>query len=66
MDNKNYMNKQQAKALKIYLILNDMTVSEFAKRLGVSQSFLSFVINGKKAITTNLIKKFRENGFELW
>ena len=65
MNNKSYMNTQQAKALKIYLILNDMTVSEFAKKLGVSQSFLSFVINGKKALTTNLIKKFRENGFEL-
>ena len=59
------MNKQQAKALKIYLTLNDMTVSEFAKKLGVSQSFLSFVMNGKKALTNNLIKKFRENGFEL-
>ena len=66
MNNKSYMNTQQAKALKIYLILNDMTVSEFAKKLGVSQSFLSFVINGKKKLTDNLIKKFRENGFELW
>lgn len=35
-------------------VLNDMTVTEFAKRLGVSRVALSRVVNGRAAVSAEL------------
>lgn len=39
------------KALQHYLIDNDLTQAEFAEKLGISVSFFSEMMNGRKGIS---------------
>lgn len=49
----------------IYLTKRLMKMSEFANECGISLTLLSLVVNGKRAITKDLMKKFKEKGFNL-
>lgn len=41
------------------------SMREFAQNCDISVTLLSMIVNGKRAITLNVLKKFEENGFKV-
>ena len=48
------------KALQHYLIDHDLTQGDFAKTLGISISYLSELLNGRKSISLNILFSIAE------
>ena len=48
-----------------FLLENHTKMNDFATLCGITLAYLSLVINGKRAITPSLMKKFEENGFKV-
>lgn len=48
------------KALQHYLIDHDLTQYDFAKMLGISDSYLSELMNGRKSISLNILFSIAE------
>ena len=48
------------KALQHYLIDHDLTQGDFAKTLGISTSYLSELLNGRKGIPLNILFSIAE------
>lgn len=48
------------KALQHYFIDHDLTQAEFAKKLGISTSFFSELMNGRKSISLNILFSIAE------
>ena len=48
-----------------FLWQSHTSMKDFAELCGVSLSYLSLIINGKRAITNDMIDIFAKNGFEL-
>lgn len=48
------------KALQHYLIDHDLTQADFAKMLGISISYLSELLNGRKSISLNILFSIAE------
>ena len=40
-------------------------MADFAEKCGISLSYLSLIVNGKRAITKALLKKFAKHGFKV-
>ncbi len=54
----NYMLNK--KAVKHYLIDHDLTQGDFAKTLGISTSYLSELLDGRKGIPLNILFSIAE------
>ena len=50
--------------LAIWLITNEMNQADLANKLNLSETYISLVINGKRPVTEELKKKFKEIGYE--
>lgn len=48
------------KALQHYLIDHDLTQGDFAKTLGISSSYLSELLNGRKSISLSVLFSIAE------
>jgi len=48
-----------------FLTQNGMMMTTFANKCDISLSLLSLIINGKRAITKNVIDEFGKNGFKV-
>lgn len=48
------------KAIQHYLIDHDLTQGDFAKTLGISTSYLSELLNGRKGIPLNILFSIAE------
>lgn len=48
------------KALQHYLIDHDLTQGDFAKTLGISTSYLSELLNGRKSISLSVLFSIAE------
>lgn len=48
------------KVLQHYLIDHDLTQGDFAKTLGISTSYLSELLNGRKSISLNILFSIAE------
>ena len=48
------------KAIQHYLIDHDLTQGDFAKTLGISTSYLSELLNGRKGISLNILFSIAE------
>lgn len=48
------------KALQHYLIDHDLTQGDFAKTLGISTSYLSKLLDGRKGISLNILFSIAE------
>ena len=57
------MNKEERRAFKIFLAVHDLTLSEFAKRCGVSKQYISSVVTGKAPITQSVRDTFIKGGY---
>lgn len=51
-------------SLAIWLISNEMNQGDLANKLNLSEAYISLVINGKRPVTEDLKKKFKEIGYE--
>lgn len=63
------MNFKTVKRIKLYMIENNLKLSDFAKNLGISPSYLSRILNFKRGITDSFINKLVEAtnlDFEYW
>lgn len=50
---------------KVFLLKNDLTIRDFATKCGISPSYLNALLNGKRALTEELVKVFSENGYKI-
>lgn len=53
------------KQIKKQMIEKDLNFSKLADNLGVSKSYISAIINGKKTITKRILKMFESQGIKL-
>lgn len=53
------------KRFKKWLIDNNTKMLAIANKLGVSDSYISAIITGKRNITNETIEKFKKVGFDL-
>ena len=60
-----WFDEQDLINFKTYLIRHKMTSYEFAKKMGVSASFITQVVKGKKSLSPKMIEKFKKAGFDI-
>lgn len=60
-----YIDKEDKKKIRIYLVENDMNYYKLSKKLGISSSLFGGIMNGTRPLTTNTIGKLREIGIDL-
>lgn len=60
-----FFNNEDKKRLKVFLAQKDMSYQDFADKIGISKPLLSAIVNGKRALTPNVAKKFEKKGFEI-
>lgn len=58
-----FLEEQEADAIKLTCMQLGISQNELAKRLGVSISYLSMVMQGKRAFTHDLEARFNEIGW---
>ena len=58
-----YFDEGERKLFNVWLAQNNMSQEEAAKRLHVSETYLSLVLNGKRVLTDKMIDKFTNIGF---
>lgn len=60
-----FMTKQARHRFKVWLLNNDLSMSKFAERCGVSRQYISAVITSKVKITDSVIATFKKGGYDL-
>ena len=50
--------------LKVWCIQKRLTLDALAKKLGISMSYLSALMDGSRVVTGEMMCKFREVGFD--
>lgn len=60
-----FIDKEDKKKIRIYLVENDMNYYKLSKKLGISSSLFGGIMNGTRPLTTNTIGKLREIGIDL-
>ena len=60
-----YIDKEDKKKIRIYLVEHDMNYTQLSMELGISSSLFGAIMNGTRPLTTNTIGKLREIGIDL-
>lgn len=60
-----YFDKKDKDYFTDFLWESHNKMSDFAEMCGISQTLLSLIVNGKRPISKEMIKKFKKNGFEI-
>ena len=60
---KDYFTKEQKKLFEIWLITQDYTLNDFAKKCGCSAQYICSVINGKKVLSATVKETFGKGGY---
>ena len=50
---------------RVFLARKNLTQNEFAKKAGITPSYLCMILKGKRELTTRIISKFKKAGFSL-
>ena len=50
---------------KVFLVKNNLSVKDFAKRCGVTHQYIYKVINGKCNVTPHIITTFEVGGYSI-
>lgn len=50
---------------KIWLLDNNLSVTKFAKKCGVTRQYISAALDGKIKCTDSVIETFKKGGYEL-
>lgn len=53
------------KQIKKQMIEKDLNFSKLADNLGVSRSYISSIINGKRALTKRIVEMFESQGIKI-
>ena len=56
------LDEKDKKQIKKQMIDLDLTLSKMAKNIGVSTSYISAIISGKRCLTDKIIKQFLSQG----
>lgn len=59
-----YITDEARKKFRIWLVENDLTFTEFAKRCGASRQNLDLVVKGKRKITPTMKEWFKKGGYD--
>ena len=59
---RNYFDKNDKLNFQIFLAKKGLTKTQFAKKCGLSNTYISFIITGKKPFSDELKEKFRKSG----
>lgn len=59
-----FFEPKDKKEFKKWLVDNDLTQNEFAEKCGISVSYLTFIITGKRHFTKDLMETFKNLGLE--
>lgn len=65
MRNSYTMTENAVIRFKIWLVKNNLSMSQFAKNCGVSKQYISSVICGRNYITKKCREIFKKGGYEL-
>lgn len=58
-----YFELEDKERFNNFLDDNGINMSDFATKCDISLTLLSLVVNGKRAITKNVLEQFERNGF---
>ena len=61
-----YFDEKERKRFNVWLIQNNTSQEEVAKRIKVSETYLSLVLSGKRCLTDKMIDKLKNIGFTAW
>lgn len=61
--NKTFFDKKDKQNFTVFLVKKGMTKQEFAKKIGVNNCIVSFLVNGKRAFSDDYKAKFKKGGF---
>lgn len=59
------LDEKDKKQIKKQMIDLDLTLSKMAKNIGVSKSYISEIISGKKHLTDKIIEQFKSQGITI-
>lgn len=62
--NKKFFDDAERKRFKIWLIENSIMQKEVAKKLNISETYISLVLTGKRAATDKFLKGLSKLGFK--
>lgn len=62
---KRFLDKKDNLNFRLFLAQKNMRACEFAKKAGVTQSYLTMLLKAKRPITQKMITKFKQAGFNL-
>ena len=65
MRNSYTMTKNAVLRFKMWLVKNNMSASDFARKCGVSRQYISSVICGRNYITKKCREIFQKGGYDL-
>lgn len=60
-----FLDDNDVKTIKKFLLENNMNASSLAVELGCSRSYVSALLRGKRYVTNNMISKFKKIGLDL-
>jgi predicted transcriptional regulator len=60
-----YFEEEEKNELTDFLWENRISLTDFAKMCGISNSLLTLILKGERPITKTTLKKFQKNGFTL-
>jgi antitoxin component HigA of HigAB toxin-antitoxin module len=60
-----FLDDNDVKTIKYFLLENNMNASSLAVELGCSRSYVSALLRGKRYVTNNMISKFKKIGLDL-
>ena len=63
--NKKFFDDAERKRFKIWLIQNSTMQEEVAKKLNVSETYISLVLTGKRAATDKFLKGLEKLGYKV-
>ena len=61
-----YITDASRKRFKRFLADQEISMTTFAKRCGVSRQYIGFVIHGKRKITSTVREWFKKGGYDLF
>ena len=63
-NNKLFFDNAERKHFKIWLIENSTMQEEVAKKLNISETYISLVLTGKRAVTDKFLKGLEKLGYK--
>ena len=65
MPEKRFFTEKELRTFKIWLLDNNLSINQFAKKCGVARQYISDIVHGKYTVTPKVIETFKRGGYEI-